>query len=269
VHVRPPEFYEFISEGLTVDVAAFWGAGFLDGRHQPGTPSWRWPELAGPLLSDADSLLDMGTGEGGVLAGLRPLPALTVACEEWLATVPAGVATLRPLGVRVVVAAGSDDNTAIVRRRPGLPFADGSFDVVLNRHEAFDALDVHRITAPGGRFLTQQVGSDEERSVRALLGLDVQQLNWDLDVACRQLRSAGWHLAGMAEERPPAYFTDVAALVGYMRTTPWCFEDVLCTADTWSTNGPLLEALRDVHDRCREGPVEAVAHRFWVSAQRA
>jgi hypothetical protein len=67
------------------------------------------------ILAQADSALDMGAGEGGVLAGLAPLPKLTVAYEGWWPTVPAAQATLRPLGAHLVVALGSADNVP----RPG------------------------------------------------------------------------------------------------------------------------------------------------------
>jgi hypothetical protein len=115
---------------------------------------------------------DMGTGEGGVLASLAPLPKLTVAYEEWWPTVPAAHATLRPLGVHLVVTLGSTDNVpkSGQEARPSLPFRAEAFDVVLNRHEAFDPVDVLRIVKEGGRFLTEQVASDEAASVRGLLG---------------------------------------------------------------------------------------------------
>jgi hypothetical protein len=59
-------------------------------------PIWSYEAIARRILAEAESALDMGTGEGGVLASLAPLPRLTVAYEEWWPTVPAAVATLRP-----------------------------------------------------------------------------------------------------------------------------------------------------------------------------
>ncbi len=168
----------------------------------------------------------MGTGDGGMLAGLAPLPPLIGAYEEWLPTVDTAVATLRPLGVHVVVALGSDDNTTVERTRPGLPFAHEAFEIVLNRHEAFDAIEVRRIARPGGTFVTQQVGSDEAASVRVLLGLETNEPAWDASVSAAQLVDAGWIVNDVREERPSVRFTDIAALIGYVRSTPWAFEDV-------------------------------------------
>ena len=47
----------------------------------------------------------MGTGDGSKLVEPAPLPARTVADENWAPTVPAALATLRPAGVGLVGAA--------------------------------------------------------------------------------------------------------------------------------------------------------------------
>src|SRR5215510_5520346 len=90
------DFDVLLAEGLAVDVDAYWGAGFLDGRYLPEQPSWTWPELARPYLDGAERLLDMGTGDGGWLRALEPWPPCTIAYEEWWPTVPTAVRTLRP-----------------------------------------------------------------------------------------------------------------------------------------------------------------------------
>jgi SAM-dependent methyltransferase len=255
------DFEALLSEGLSVDVEAHWGAGFLDGRYLPGPPSWEWPRIARPYVTDAQRLLDMGTGEGSELLTLAPLPPMTIAYEEWLPTVPAAVATLRPYGVHLVVCLGPDDNPATGRTRPRLPFAGASFDVVTNRHEAIDAADVRRVLRPGGRFVTQQVGGGEEASVRALLGLEPLTGPWALDVARAELTAAGLAVLDAAEERNPARFTDVGAFVAYLRSTPWSVPEFDPVA--------MRDRLVDVHDRCvRDGAIAIESHRFWVAAER-
>lgn len=254
------DFATLLAEGMALDVEAYWGAGFLAGRYLPGEVSWCWPDVVRPRLAGASRLLDMGTGEGSALLSLAPLPPFTVAYEAWWATVPAAVAKLRPAGVHLVVCLGSDENTAEIRTAPTLPLADASFDVVTNRHEAFDPGDVRRLLRPGSAFVTQQVGSDEADSVRALLGLPPQGPVWDLEVACAQLASAGIEVERRHEERATARFSDIAALVGYVRSTPWSFPEFDPVA--------MRARLEALHGRClREGSIDAVTHRFWLAAR--
>jgi SAM-dependent methyltransferase len=256
------EFESLLAEGQSVDVEAFWGAGFLQGRYRPGAISWTWPEVVRPLLTRATRLLDMGTGEGGVLAGLAPLPPVTVAYEEWPPTIPAARDTLRPLRVHLVQTRGSLENAGRpgIDDRPALPFAASAFDVVLSRHEAFDPADVARITRAGGVFLTQQVGSDEAASVRSLFDLPIDAPVWDARVAVSQLESAGWRIADVREERTLSEFTDIGALIAYVRSLPWAYPDL----DVHRA----LPRLRRLHDQSRVRPIPAVSHRFLVRAHR-
>jgi SAM-dependent methyltransferase len=253
---------QLLDEGFGLDVEAHWGAGFLAGRYRPGKTSWTWAGLVDRQLGERrggpEVLLDLGTGEGGVLAGLPGLPALTVATEEWEATVPAAARTLAPCGIHLVVCGGSQDNTSTDGpRRTGLPFKDSSYDVVLARHEAFDPAEVRRIVKPGGRFVTQQVGSDETASVRALLDLGTEPEGWDLAEAIRQTEAGGLRLTGSGEERPPSTFTDIAALIGYLRSIPWSVPELDRTA--------MHATFAKLHQR---SDVQAVTHRFWLSAIR-
>jgi hypothetical protein len=188
---------------------------------------------------------------------------VTVAYEEWAPTIPAAVRTLRPLGVHLVRALGSVDNVSAhpAPSRRGLPFADGAFDLVIDRHEAFDPAEVGRITRSGGTFVTQQVGSDEAASVRALFDLPLDQPAWDADVATAQLAAAGWRVDDVREERVLSQFTDIAALIGYVRSTPWAYADLELAA--------ALPRLSQLHDQSRVRPISAVTHRFLIRATAA
>lgn len=253
-------FEALLAEGMALDVEAYWGAGFLAGRYVPGEVSWRWPEVVRPYLEEATRLLDMGTGEGRVLLSLAPLPPFSVAYEAWWPTVSAAAETLLPNGVQVVVCLGSDDNTMPSGAGRSLPFADRAFDIVTNRHEAFDPQDVRRLLRARGTFVSQQVGSDEEDSVRALLGLSAQGSSWSLDRACSQVELAGLAVEQSAEERVVSRFRDIAAMVGYLRSTPWAVPEFDLVA--------MRRRLELLHDRCsRTGSIDAVGHRFWLAAR--
>lgn len=266
-----------VAEGMGVDVESRWGAGLLADRYVPGTPPWSWADVVRPVLEGVGPdavVLDLGTGDGAALAALTPLPRRTLAQEGWWPTVAAARSTLRPRGIGLLVARGAADN--VVRpgaQRPAgtpLPLADATVDVVLSRHEAFDAADLGRVTRPGGAFVTQQVGHDETASVRALLGLPLVRETWDAAEAVRQLVAAGWQVTDVDEARPVSRFTDVAALLAYARTVPWQLPELALgrDADPRASRPPLAARLEELHAACaREGAVTAVSHRFRVRAR--
>jgi SAM-dependent methyltransferase len=129
---------------------AFSGWAFPDMRVRllEDGPAWDYEALVREYARDATSALDLGTGGGEFVARLRgALPRRTVVTEEWEVNAPVAHRRLGPLAV------------ATVRCRSlTLPFADGAFDLVFDRHEELDPADVARVLAPGGRVVTQQVG---------------------------------------------------------------------------------------------------------------
>ena len=87
---------------------------------------------------------------GGAVSQETAVPQRrVVATEQWHVNAPVARDRLRPLGVDVVRA----DSLR-------LPFADGAFDLVLDRHEALEPAEVARVLRPDGRVITQQVGHD-------------------------------------------------------------------------------------------------------------
>jgi SAM-dependent methyltransferase len=109
---------------------------------------WDYDEHVRGLARGVHAVLDIGTGGGERLELLRDgLPRTVVASEEWPVNAPVARERLAPLGVDVVHA--SDEAP---------PFATSTFDLVINRHSAFDPAEVVRVLRSGGAFLTQQVG---------------------------------------------------------------------------------------------------------------
>ncbi|MQA78478.1 MAG: methyltransferase domain-containing protein [Streptosporangiales bacterium] len=253
-------FDELVAEGELVDVST-WGAGFLVGRTVEEAPPWRYRDLVAPYLAGADTLLDMGTGDGSALLDLAPLPPRTVAVEEWAPTIPAAVATLRPAGVPLVRCRGSVENTdpPPAADHPTLPFRDATFDVVANRHDCFDPADVRRVLRPGGVFVTQQVGGRHGDEVRARLGLPPgDAAPWDMSVATAQLESAGLTVVGSGEAHPRLSWTDIGAFVAYVRSVPWYVPDFSVSA--------YRERLRELSE---SGAMATGLHMFWVAARCA
>ena len=122
----------------------------------PG-PSWSYETRATALLREANSVLDLGTGGGERFEALSAsFSGRAVATESWSVNVPVAAARLRPRGISVV-------RCSSLR----LPFRDASTEVVLSRHEELDPKEIERILSPGGSVLTQQIGRNRWRELRA------------------------------------------------------------------------------------------------------
>ncbi|MGZ6942247.1 MAG: class I SAM-dependent methyltransferase [Oryzihumus sp.] len=191
-----------------------WDLGELQGRYGDEQPPWSWDHLARVALAGATSALDMGTGGGEVLSRLADaLPGDTVATEGWPPNLPVATAALAPWGIPVTPYDAETDTS--------MPFPDRRFDVVLNRHEAYDAAEVARVLAPGGRFLTQQVDGRNFDETRGIFGHVSAYPHVRLEVFRADLGAAGLVVEDAEAWQGSAWFADVAAFVRYLTWVPW------------------------------------------------
>jgi SAM-dependent methyltransferase len=116
-----------------------WDFSWIAGRITSDPLPWDYTAAVAEHALSSPDLLDLGTGGGEWLAELPHRPPRTVATEAWPPNVPIARARLEPLGVRVVQVAAARDNSGrpIAAPTVGLPFADGSFHLVVDRHESF------------------------------------------------------------------------------------------------------------------------------------
>lgn len=230
-----------------------WDFGIFGGRLTEETTSWDYEELAADLLADAGSAVDLGTGGGELLSGFATLPARTVATECHPPNVPVAHRRLAPLGVPVVQAAEEPDVP--------LPFRTGAFDLVLNRHESYTAGEIRRVLAPGGLFLTQQVGGRDLAELNDALAAPAHDyLGWDLASAVAQLAHAGLAIVDQREEFAAGELRDIGAVALFLRIAPWQIPDY--TVDAYR------DRLRELHERMLvDGPLRVRHHRFVVSAR--
>ena len=118
-------------------------------------PPWDYVTRAKELISEAQAVLDMGTGGGELFwTILEGYQGRAFATESWPPNVPIASERLSLAGASLVHA------SSLL-----LPFPPGSFDLVLNMHEELSPSDVARVLAPGGRVLTQQVGLNEWQEI--------------------------------------------------------------------------------------------------------
>ncbi len=196
-------------------------------------------------------LLDIDTGGGEFLLSLKHDPANTGAVEGYPPNVALCKSVLLPLGIDFRTADGKDQ----------LPFDDGSFDLVINRHGDFNASEIARILKKGGLFITEQVGAYNDRELVDLL-LGKRELpfpNQTLACISHQLIEAGLQLVDGQECFRPIRFFDVGALVWFARIIEWEFEGfstARCAKQLFAAQ-ELLE---------KQGCIEGQIHRFLIKA---
>jgi SAM-dependent methyltransferase len=191
-----------------------WDFSYLNERYHEETPPWSYEERVRALLPGAVSLLDMGTGGGEKLLEFRELfPPLTVATEGFAPNIPLATANLSAYGVQVV----PYDSELDAR----LPFADESFQVILNRHEAYQAEEIARVLAPNGIFCTQQVDGRNLEDLHSVFGIQTAYPHVTLENFQHDLEVAGLRIQAAFDWQGKATFVDVGALVYYLHAVPW------------------------------------------------
>jgi SAM-dependent methyltransferase len=199
------------------------------------------------------SLLDMDTGGGEFLAGLQPLPPHTCATEGYSPNLPIARQRLEPLGA-TVHEVGEDGI---------LPFADGEFDLVINRHGSYLAEEVYRVLKPCGGFVTQQVGGTNDWGLNKMLGAEPnrQWEVWTLDFAVRDLAKARFEIEVGKEAYPITRIFDIGALIYQLKAIPWQIPDFSVA----EYRGALLHIHRQISEK---GYVDVNSHRFFIKARR-
>ena len=136
-----------------------------------------------------------------------------MATEEYPPNFRLATERLSPFGVQVVNVRLTEDDL--------MPFAEGEFDLVLNRHSSFNAKEVARILAPGGAFLTQQVHGLWAYDLLAVFGAKPQWPEATLERYVPRLKEAGMTITNAQEWSGQFSFTDVGAIVYYLKAVPW------------------------------------------------
>ena len=191
-----------------------WDFSYLDGRMLEEQAPWSYSTRAAELLRGAGAVVDLDTGGAERFLALREhWPARVVATEEWPPNVRLAHARLVPAGAGLVRARMADDAP--------MPFADGAFDLVLNRHAAFSWHEVARVLTPGGTFLTQQVHGLWAYDLLAAFDATPQWPHISLEWYLPRLEAAGLAILDARQWSGRLAFTDVGAIVYYLKAVPW------------------------------------------------
>ena len=231
-----------------------WDFSHIDGRYaeQDDLP-WDYRAVIWECLHLEMKILDIDTGGGEFLLSLNHPYENTAAMENYPHNVELCKEVLLPLGIDF---------------RPGdgkgkLPFDDSSFDMVINRHGDFNAEEIYRVLKPGGLFITQQVGAENDRElVKLVCGeTEIPFPEQYLELTSQKFQDAGFAILRGEEYFGPIRFFDVGALVWFARIIQWEFPDF--SVDTHIAR--LLDAQRILEGN---GSIDGQIHRFLLVAQK-
>ena len=191
-----------------------WDFSYLNGRIIVDEHPWSYSSRAAELMRHSSSVIDIGTGGGEKFLQLREYwPGKVVATEEYPPNIKLAMERLSPFGVRVLDVQLTEDDP--------MPFKNDEFDLVLNRHSAFNSSEMARILAPGGTFLTQQVHGLWAFDLLAMFNANPQWPESTPERYLPQLKAAGLTIVDTQEWSGQLSFTDVGAIVYYLKAIPW------------------------------------------------
>lgn len=231
-----------------------WDFSHLAGRYTEETDlPWDYQRIILEDLTPDMKLLDVDTGGGEFLLSLHHPYANTSAAESYPPNVQLCKETLLPLGIDFRAGDGQDI----------LPFADASFDRIINRHGDFNVEDIRRMLKRGGRFITEQVGAENDRElVELLLGETALPFPEQyLEIVRRKFCDAGFTILDAQECWRPIKFYDVGALVWFARIIEWEFPDF----SVERCQERLLHAQQLLE---RNGCIEGRIHRFMLVCEK-
>jgi len=245
-------FEELVAEGAAAPTEG-WDFSWFEGRATEERPPWGYARLMAGRMAEAEAALDIETGGGEVLATVMARPRLLVATESWPPNVAVARDRLRPLGAHVVAVANA----------PTLPFADGSFDLVVSRHPVVVLwAEIARVLRPGGTYLAQHIGPGTNRElIDFMMGPQPVNRGRSPAVARAAAEAAGLQVLDVRSCALRVDFFDVAAVVCFLRKVPWTVPGF--------TPGTYADRLRDMHAHIgRHGLFVSTAQRLLVELRR-
>ena len=231
-----------------------WDFSHIQGRYKEEDDlPWDYESIIRSVLQDEMKLLDYDTGGGEFLLSLSHPYENTAATEGYPPNVKLCMERLLPLGIdlRECKDAGS------------IPFADGSFDIIINRHGDFYPPEISRLLIPGGLFITEQVGSENDRELveMVLPGTAKPFPHENLKEQRSRFTDIGFEILQADEAFSPIYFYDVGAFVWFARIIEWEFPGF--SVDRCLDR--LLE-LQNVIER--DGRISGTTHRYLIVARK-
>ena len=176
---------------------------------------WDYKKIICQYLNKNIKILDYDTGGGEFLLSLKHPFHNTAATEGYPPNVELCKKTLLPLGIDFK----SCDTPS------NIPFESESFDIIINRHGDFHAEELYRLLKKGGLFITEQVGSENDRNLVEMVLPNTQKPFPHLNLKEQReiFENAGFHIIRAEEAFRPIRFYDVGAFVWFAHIIEWEF----------------------------------------------
>lgn len=195
-----------------------WDFSYLDNRRIPmGSLPWDYGAIASDYLSRATSALDIDTGGGELFSELLRLSGFTgtaYAIEPYAPNVP--IARNKLEKHRVKIRDTSQGSAGL---------EDASVDMVLSRHGgSVSPEEIRRLLSSGGYLVTQQVGDQTNQELRQLFGVEQElESSWPHNAsdAEKTFSDLEFNLVRLESHSYQFRFSDVGALVYYLKAVPW------------------------------------------------
>lgn len=231
-----------------------WDFSHIHGRYdEENDLPWDYKEIIKTYLKATDELLDIDTGGGEFLLSLKHPADRTAATEGYEPNVELCKKELFPLGI----------DFREMKEHGKMPFEDGRFDIVINRHGNYNVDELWRILKKGGLFITQQVGEDNDRELVELLLPGTPKPFHGLNLAAQKqlFERAGFEILKGEECFRPIRFFDVGALVWFACIIEWEFPGF--SVDKCLENLSKAQKIID-----EEGVVTGSIHRYLIVARK-
>lgn len=231
-----------------------WDFSHIHGRYEEENDlPWDYEKIVREYLKDDLKILDYDTGGGEFLLSLNHPYDKTAATEGYGPNVELCREKLLPLGIDFK----SCDNPAEI------PYEDGIFDIIINRHGDFKASELYRLLKKGGIFITQQVGGENDRDLVELVlpGTEKPFPHLNMKEQRKVFENAGFQIIQAEEAYRPILFYDVGAFVWFAHIIEWEFPDF----SVEKCFEQLLEMQRTIE---KNGKVEGTTHRYLIVAKK-
>lgn len=193
-----------------------WDFSHIHNRYrEEGDLPWDYKKIICQYLNKNMKILDYDTGGGEFLLSLKHPFHNTAATEGYPPNVELCKKTLLPLGIDFK----SCDTPS------NIPFESESFDIIINRHGDFHAEELYRLLKKGGLFITEQVGSENDRNLVEMVLPNTQKPFPHLNLKEQReiFENAGFHIIRAEEVFRPIRFYDVGAFVWFAHIIEWEF----------------------------------------------